>query len=120
MAHFEMKTLQAEVSRMDLKPGEILIVDMKAPVSKQTISHVQTIMDRVLPEGVHYLILQGDAVFQILEAGKGSDAWYDVLVKTASAEAAEGAYRQVMFQLERDAEQKKQTVWWRKMLKNIR
>ena len=123
MAHYEMKPLEIEIKRMSLKSGEIVLLDFKGPVSKDTLSRTQTIMNKMLPPGVHYLVLQGDAIFMIVEAGRSDDSWYEAFVygviEKAVPLAADIAIQHVKDQLKRETDEKRRNRAWRKFLRPL-
>jgi hypothetical protein len=124
VAHFELKPLVAEVKRLDLKPDEALLIDFGKTIDKEAVSRVIAIMNQTLPKDSKFLILQGEALFQIVKADALSGyTWYDKLVEETAASAAlmaqNAAIDFVFKRLDRLAAEKKRNVWWRKTLRKV-
>jgi hypothetical protein len=61
------ESLEMEIKKMVLYPGDILVIKSRAALSEEQIKNIDMAAKRVLPQGVKFMILDSDLELGILE-----------------------------------------------------
>lgn len=62
-----MDAFTVEVAKMELTPGDILVIKSRTPLKKEQMDLIEKQCRRILPVGVKIMILDSDLEVSILE-----------------------------------------------------
>lgn len=62
-----LEVVQAEISKLELKPGQILAVRFHQKLDVEMLRHVQEYMRRLVPKGVKIAVLDNNAEFIVVD-----------------------------------------------------
>lgn len=63
----EYKVLNVEIAKLELKPGQLLVVNVPLGASSAECDILKTKLERILSDGVHCLVLRGDVKFTVMD-----------------------------------------------------